>query len=85
MHGGRSTGARTPEGQERARLANMRHGRRSRATIEARRGTRVELRRLQADLQQIEREVRQRDRQQRKEQERQSEAQPCVIVLPGNR
>jgi hypothetical protein len=85
MHGGRSTGARTPEGQERARLANMRHGRRSQQTIEARRAVRAEVRRIQAELQQIEREVRQRDRQQRREQERQSEAQPYVIVLPGNR
>jgi hypothetical protein len=27
LHGGKSTGPRTPEGAERARLANLRHGR----------------------------------------------------------
>src|SRR5262245_59130497 len=32
LHGGKSTGAKTPEGKERARLANYKHGR---ATLEA--------------------------------------------------
>ena len=33
MHGGASTGARTPEGRERARKAPLTHGRRSAASI----------------------------------------------------
>jgi hypothetical protein len=33
LHGGRSTGPRTPEGRERARLANYRHGQRTREAI----------------------------------------------------
>ena len=37
MHGGLSTGPRTPEGLERSRRARWVHGRRSREAIEARR------------------------------------------------
>lgn len=37
MHGGSSTGPRTPEGLERARMANWRHGGRSREVVERRR------------------------------------------------
>ena len=37
MHGGMSTGPRTPEGKERSRMASWKHGRRSRAYTEARR------------------------------------------------
>ena len=37
MHGGKSTGARTPEGKERARMANWKHGRYSAAVIAERR------------------------------------------------
>jgi hypothetical protein len=35
MHGGKSTGPRTPEGLERLRAARMVHGGRSRETVEA--------------------------------------------------
>ena len=37
MHGGLSTGPRTPEGLERSRRANWRHGHYSREALEARR------------------------------------------------
>jgi hypothetical protein len=37
MHGGLSTGPKTPEGLERSRRARWKHGKRSRAAIEARR------------------------------------------------
>ena len=40
MHGGASTGPRTPEGLERCRRANWKHGRRSREAIEERRQAR---------------------------------------------
>src|SRR5438046_3689932 len=36
LHGGKSTGPRTPEGLERSRKANWKHGRRSRAANEER-------------------------------------------------
>jgi hypothetical protein len=53
MHGGKSTGPRTPEGKERSRMASWKHGRRSRAYIAARReatqAVRL-LRRLLAEL-----------------------------------
>ncbi|MGA7876407.1 MAG: HGGxSTG domain-containing protein [Desulfoferrobacter sp.] len=37
MHGGKSTGPKTPEGLERSRAANLKHGYYSKAAIEARR------------------------------------------------
>ena len=37
MHGGKSTGPRTPEGLERSRRANLKHGRYSTATLAERR------------------------------------------------
>jgi hypothetical protein len=40
VHGGMSTGPRTPEGLERSRKANWKHGRRSRAASEERRRVR---------------------------------------------
>jgi hypothetical protein len=44
MHGGLSTGARTPEGKARCAAANWKHGRRSQATIQQRREARAALR-----------------------------------------
>ncbi|WP_092047095.1 HGGxSTG domain-containing protein [Methylobacterium pseudosasicola] len=41
MHGGASTGARTPEGRERARKAPLTHGRRSAAHVAMKREIRV--------------------------------------------
>ncbi len=46
MHGGASTGPRTPEGRERCRQARLTHGRYSRAAVESRRADRVALREL---------------------------------------
>ena len=37
MHGGKSTGPKTPEGLERSRKANWKHGRYSKEAIEERR------------------------------------------------
>ena len=50
MHGGMSTGARTPEGIERIRKARTKHGRYSQATIARRREAREAIRMLQALL-----------------------------------
>lgn len=44
LHGGRSTGPRTPEGRERARLANYRHGRRTQEAVERRKRRNAALR-----------------------------------------
>jgi len=49
LHGGLSTGPRTPEGLERSRKARWKHGNRSKAAIAAFRETR-EVRRLIRDL-----------------------------------
>ena len=46
MHGGRSTGPRTPEGKARAIAAHTKHGRRSRAHIERVRQINIRLRRV---------------------------------------
>ena len=56
MHGGPSTGPRTPEGKERLRKASWKHGRYSAATIAERRRTaaaRRELRDLIRSLQEL--------------------------------
>jgi hypothetical protein len=34
MHGGKSSGAKTPEGRERARMSNWRHGERSKNYVD---------------------------------------------------
>ena len=46
LHGGKSTGSRTPEGKERAAAAHTKHGRRSRAHIEKVKAINAELRRV---------------------------------------
>ena len=46
MHGGRSTGPRTPEGKARAIAAHTKHGRRSRAHMEKVKAINAELRRV---------------------------------------
>jgi hypothetical protein len=46
VHGGKSTGPRTPEGLERSRKANWKHGRRSRAANEERQRVRSAIRML---------------------------------------
>ena len=46
LHGGRSTGPRTPEGKARAIAAHTKHGRRSRAHIERVRQINIRLRRV---------------------------------------
>jgi hypothetical protein len=48
MHGGMSTGARTPEGIERSRAARWKHGRYSAASIAARRAARQAIREIRA-------------------------------------
>jgi hypothetical protein len=57
MHAGASTGPRTPEGLERSRRANWKHGRFSREAIEARRI---------ADYETIEQAMRRFERMQRR-------------------
>ncbi len=46
MHGGPSTGPRTPEGLERSRKARWKHGGRSQATIQRRRESRAIIRHI---------------------------------------
>jgi hypothetical protein len=53
VHGGPSTGPRTPEGLERSRKARWKHGRRSREAIESRREVRVALWALRSLLRQL--------------------------------
>lgn len=57
MHGGASTGPRTPEGLEKSRHANWRHGKRSAERIAARRALRIELRMLILESEQLFREI----------------------------
>ena len=61
MHGGRSTGPRTPEGLERSRRARWKHGRYSKAAIEARRMAHWET--PEEGKARLEREVRRAERQ----------------------
>jgi hypothetical protein len=65
LHGGRSTGPRTPEGRERCRLAGFRHGRRSQAYEAARREERALLRRVEAECKVLERQLARQERLQR--------------------
>jgi hypothetical protein len=53
LHGGASTGPRSPEGRERCRLARLRHGLYCRAAVEARRADRAALRELLQDLDEL--------------------------------
>jgi hypothetical protein len=66
MHGGCSSGAKTPEGKAKARQSNLKHGRRSQAYIDDRRERRAEIMGLLADVKAtsalIERELRRRKR-----------------------
>jgi len=53
LHGGKSTGPRTPEGLERARMARWIHGRRSRRRLARERAERALLAQAQALLEAI--------------------------------
>jgi hypothetical protein len=53
MHGGKSTGPRTPEGIERIRASRTKHGRYSQAAIERRREMRQSLRLLRDLLKEV--------------------------------
>ena len=46
MHGGKSTGPRTPAGKERVAAANTKHGRRSKAHVEKVRAINAEIKRI---------------------------------------
>ena len=50
MHGGKSTGPRTPEGKARSIAAHTKHGRRSRAHVEKVKAINAELRRITYEL-----------------------------------
>jgi hypothetical protein len=58
LHGGASTGPKTPEGLEKCRRANWKHGNRSGEAIAKRRAFRFEVRMLILETKQLEREVR---------------------------
>ena len=57
MHGGASTGPRTPEGLERCRLANWKHGQYSANALEHRRMFRTFFREMRNDLWQIKHDI----------------------------
>ena len=71
MHGGASTGPRTPEGIERCRKAAWKHGKRSAEQVAYRRAFRRELQWMRWETDQLAREVRvilrERKRQQKAE------------------
>ena len=50
LHGGRSTGPRTPEGRARSVAAHTKHGRRSKAHVERVKAINAELRRITYEL-----------------------------------
>ena len=50
LHGGRSTGPRTPEGKARSIAAHTKHGRRSKVHVEKVRAINAELRRITYEL-----------------------------------
>ena len=50
LHGGKSTGPTTVKGQEKVRMASLRHGRRSHARVEKVKALTAELRRLSNQL-----------------------------------
>jgi hypothetical protein len=50
MHGGKSTGPRTPEGKARSIAAHTKHGRRSRKHVEKVKAINAELRRITYEL-----------------------------------
>jgi len=50
LHGGKSTGPRTPEGKARVAVAHTKHGRRSRAHMEKVKAINAELRRITYEL-----------------------------------
>jgi hypothetical protein len=50
MHGGKSTGPRTPEGKARSLAAHTKHGRRSRAHVETGKAINAEWRRITYEL-----------------------------------
>src|SRR5580658_10703730 len=50
MHGGGSTGPRTPKGLERCREARSKHGRRSAKAVAARKSRGAEMRKIHAEL-----------------------------------
>jgi hypothetical protein len=53
MHGGPSTGPRTPEGKARIAAAHWKHGRKTKAAIQARREMRANLRAMRELLKQL--------------------------------
>jgi len=50
LHGGLSTGPKTPEGKARIAAAHYKHGRRSRAFVETRKRIWIELRKKEAEM-----------------------------------
>jgi hypothetical protein len=79
MHGGASTGPRTPEGLERCRRSNWKHGKRSAQWIAERRQAREEMWLLRWENDQLVQDlktcIRARKRRQNPE--------PCITAVPG--
>ena len=83
LHGGRSTGPRTPEGIERCRKANWKHGRRSAQEIAERRASRRELQWMRWDTDELARDVRAFLREQKRQQQLAEKSFPLVTVMFG--
>ena len=84
IHGGASTGPRTPEGKERCRKASWKHGKRSMEFIEQRRAWRRELQMIRLESEIFHRQVREfmkEWRRQRKAEEEEQNTGPFVVAL----
>ena len=57
MHGGLSTGALTPEGLQRISEANLKHGRHTKAKLEAQRDAAMVGRRVMGELRRLEQQI----------------------------
>ena len=80
MHGGASTGPRTPAGLERCRKANWKHGRRSADWIAERRRDRLEIRRLVLESKQLWRDTRACLREEKRRQRAEAENMPLIVA-----
>ena len=80
LHGGASTGPRTPAGLERCRKANWKHGRRSAEWIAERRLDRLETRRLVLESKQLAREVRDLLREEKRRQRAEAANMPLIVA-----
>lgn len=80
MHGGASTGPRTPEGIERCRKAAWKHGRRSAQEIAERRAFRRELQWMRWETDQLARDIRAYLKE-KKRLQKLAQSEPAVLIV----